>query len=200
MQDTTVAPAPIGTEPVIIVAGLPRSGTSMTMKMLQAGGVPVIVDGLRVADEDNRGGYFEFEPVKRLKSDASWLEQAAGKAVKMVYRLLYDLPADRRYQVIFTHRKMEEVLASQKKMLERQGAKTEAADEQRLAALFKMELARVEAWLKRQPNFQVLDVNYNDLVANPRESLLPVKQFLAGQFDIDAAAAVVNASQYRNRC
>ena len=80
---------------IVIVSGLPRSGTSMMMRMLDAGGLPALTDNIRTADEDNPRGYYEFEPVKKTKEDASWLERAPGKVVKMVYRLLYDLPADR---------------------------------------------------------------------------------------------------------
>ena len=78
--------------PFTVVTGLPRSGTSMMMKMLEAGGVPPLCDGERTADSDNPNGYYEFEPVKNTKNDPSWLRDAPGKAVKMVYSLLYDLP------------------------------------------------------------------------------------------------------------
>src|SRR5262245_35974300 len=97
-----------------IVSGLPRSGTSMMMRMLETGGLPVLTDDVRTPDDDNPNGYYEFEAVKQTKQDDSWLQSSEGKAVKMVYRLLYDLPKDRSYKVLFMRRKMEEVLASQK--------------------------------------------------------------------------------------
>ena len=104
---------------IIIVSGLPRSGTSMMMRMLEAGGIPPLIDNLRRPNEDNPGGYYEFEPVKRTKQDPSWLTTAGGKVVKMVYRLLYDLPTGYEYRVIMMRRTLEEVLASQEAMLKR---------------------------------------------------------------------------------
>src|SRR2546428_1479705 len=106
---------------ITIVSGLPRSGTSMMMRMLDAGGLPVLVDNIRKADDDNPYGYYEFEPVKRLSSDSSWLREARGKAFKMVYALLYELPKDYDYRVIVMQRKMDEIIASQRAMLCRQG-------------------------------------------------------------------------------
>ena len=106
---------------ITIVSGLPRSGTSMMMRMLEAGGMPVITDNLRTADDDNPRGYFEFEPAKKTKDDPSWLNAAEGKAVKMIYKLLYDLPDRLEYRVLIMRRNMQEVLTSQRKMLDRMG-------------------------------------------------------------------------------
>src|SRR5437660_12828449 len=108
---------------IIIVSGLPRSGTSLMMQMLENGGVPVVTDHIRTADTDNPRGYYEFEQVKKIKQDASWLPATRGKAVKMVSQLLYDLPTSERYKIIFMERDLDEVLASQEKMLERLGRK-----------------------------------------------------------------------------
>src|SRR5262249_30630691 len=102
---------------IIIVSGLPRSGTSLMMQMLDGGGVPVLTDNIRAADTDNPRGYYEFEPVKATKRDATWLPAARGKAVKMVSQLLYHLPPGETYRVLFLERDLEEVLASQEKML-----------------------------------------------------------------------------------
>jgi hypothetical protein len=118
---------------ITIVSGLPRSGTSMMMQMLAAGGMPALADNLRQADEDNPRGYYEFERVKEVATDSSWLDEAEGKAVKMVYRLLYDLPADRSYRVIFMIRSLDEVIASQQVMLERSGTASDALDDAQLA-------------------------------------------------------------------
>ena len=106
---------------IIVVSGLPRSGTSLMMQMLAAGGVEVVTDHVRTADTDNPRGYYEFELVKKIKQDASWLPEARGKAVKMVSQLLYDLPAGEKYRIIFLERDLDEVLVSQEKMLERLG-------------------------------------------------------------------------------
>src|SRR5574340_974338 len=106
---------------ITIVSGPPRSGTSMMMKMLEAGGMEVIVDNVRQADDDNPHGYYELEKVKQIKEDTSWLESVQGKAVKMVSMLLYDLPADRTYNILFMKRDLAEILVSQRIMLERKG-------------------------------------------------------------------------------
>jgi hypothetical protein len=109
-------------ERIVVVSGLPRSGTSMMMKMLEAGGIPVLTDYEREADEDNPKGYFEFERVKNLKDgDDAWLPQAKGKVVKVIAALLTDLPSSYEYEVIFMRRAMPEILASQRQMLIRRG-------------------------------------------------------------------------------
>jgi hypothetical protein len=181
-----------------IVSGLPRSGTSLMMKMLEAGGLPVLVDNVREADVDNPRGYYEFEPVKALKSDASWVGPARGKAVKMVYLLLLDLPAGHEYRVLFMRRNLDEILASQKAMLDRLG-KASPLDDTKMAALFRDGLARFDAWVGGRPNFQVLDVSYNAMVSDPAPLAREVDRFLGGGLDLDAMTRVVDPSLYRNR-
>ena len=181
-----------------IVSGLPRSGTSLMMKMLEAGGMPVLVDNVREADVDNPRGYYEFEPVKQTKADATWVAGAVGKAVKMVYLLLLDLPAGYDYRVIFMRRNLDEVLASQKSMLGRLG-KTSPLDDARMAALFRDQLARFDAWAVSRPNFTLLDVSYNGMVTDPAPLAREVDRFLGGGLDVDAMTRVVDPSLYRNR-
>src|ERR1700730_18485992 len=89
---------------IIIVSGLPRSGTSLMMQMLDRGGVEVVTDNLRTADTDNPKGYYEFEQVKTIKRDTTWLPATRGKAFKMVSQLLYHLPPVETYRVIFMER------------------------------------------------------------------------------------------------
>ena len=122
---------------VTIVSGLPRSGTSLMMRMLESGGIPVLIDGVRDADEDNPQGYYEYEPVKKTKEDTTWLQQASGKAVKMVYQLLYDLPPHYQYRVVFMRRRMSEVLASQKIMLNRRGKTDTSIADEKLATVIR---------------------------------------------------------------
>jgi hypothetical protein len=184
---------------VVVVSGLPRSGTSMMMKMLGAGGIPVMIDNERVADEDNPNGYFEFEQVKKIKSDISWLDDARGKVVKMVYLLLYDLPAEYRYRVVFMRRNLNEVLASQKKMLARQNKATDMVDDATMLRLFQRDLAKVEKWLAERPNFEVLYVDYNQMLSEPANVVGSINEFLDGQLDLDAMAVVVDPTLYRNR-
>jgi argonaute-like protein implicated in RNA metabolism and viral defense len=154
---------------IAIVSGLPRSGTSMLMKMLEAGGMQVLTDYIREADEDNPEGYYEFEKVKQIKHDESWLEDAEGKVVKMISQLLQHLPPDYTYKVVFMHRRMEEILASQRKMLIRRGAPSDEVSDEQMAALFRKHLKRLKTWLDEQPNFEVIYVSYNEVLANPIE-------------------------------
>src|SRR5262245_48410061 len=133
---------------IIVVSGLPRSGTSLMMQMLDSGGVEVVTDHVRTADTDNPRGYYEFEQVKKVKQDASWLPATRGKAFKMVSQLLYDLPASERYRVIFMERDLDEMLASQEKMLTRLGRT--AAPREEMKRSFTLHLRRLYEWLGRQ--------------------------------------------------
>jgi hypothetical protein len=184
---------------VTIVSGLPRSGTSMMMRMLEAGGLPVLIDHVREADADNPRGYYEFEAVKKTKEDASWLADAPGRAVKMVYRLLYDLPGHLHYRVVFMRRKLDEVLASQQVMLDRMGKSAGTLEDQKVAELFRSQLQKYEEWIVRQPNFSVLDVSYNELLETPAEPVEQINVFLGGGLDVAAMREVVEPSLYRNR-
>ena len=185
-------------ETITIVSGLPRSGTSMMMRMLNAGGMEVVVDNVRKADTDNPAGYFEFEKVKKIKEDASWLDGVKGKAVKMVSKLLIDLPATYCYKVIFMRRNMQEMLKSQQTMLERRGVKDDGNDEE-MARFFKKHVAEIEGWLRGQDHIDVLYVDYNDTVKDPLKTAQQVKAFLDGTLDAGKMAGAVDGLLYRNR-
>lgn len=182
---------------IIIVSGLPRSGTSLMMQMLDRGGVPVATDNIRSADTDNPRGYYELEQVKTIKHDASWLPSMRGRAFKMVSQLLYELPSSQRYRVIFMERDLDEMIASQEKMLARLGKPSAPADQ--IRHLFAQHLERVRAWLADQPNIAVLSVRYRDLVAHPADESARIAAFLDGRADPAGMAATVDASLYRNR-
>jgi hypothetical protein len=186
-------------ELLTIVSGLPRTGTSMMMRMLEAGGIPVMTDHIRTPDDDNPNGYYEFEAVKHTKQDPSWLQGSDGKAVKMVYRLIYDLPQDRSYRVLFMVRNLKEVLSSQRVMLERNGAATNDVRDERLEDLFSSELNSFFAWVSRQSHIELIRVDYNRIQEDPLPELERVNGFLGGTLDIAAMAAVVDKSLYRNR-
>jgi hypothetical protein len=172
----------------------------MMMKMLAAGGLPVLTDGIRQADEDNPEGYYEFERVKALpKGDHAWLAEAQGKAVKVIAALLEYLPPGYTYRVIFMHRRMEEILASQRKMLQRRGEDADKVSDEEMARLFEKHLQRVRAWLAARPDVAVLDVDYNRLLADPRPYAEQVNYFLGGGLDVDRMVEVVNPDLYRNR-
>jgi len=184
---------------VTIVAGLPRSGTSMMMNCLQKGGLELLVDNIRKADEDNPLGYFEYEPVKKTAQDPSWLPNACGKAVKMGYRLLYDLPKGYEYRVIFMQRDMAEVLASQKKMLERSQKSAAKVSDDQMAALYQADLQKFFLWIAQQPHFKMLIVNHRDMLNHTREQCEKISHFLGGRLNIENMVQTVNPLLYRNR-
>jgi hypothetical protein len=182
---------------IIVVSGLPRSGTSLMMQMLDNGGVEVVTDNVRSADADNPRGYYEFEQVKQIKRDSSWLPGARGKAFKMVSQLLYDLPPGEAYRIIFMERDLDETLRSQEKMLERLGRTP--APRETMKRAYALHLERLHAWLERQGNLTLLRVSYNDLIARPREQAERVTAFLGGAADPAAMVRTVDPSLYRNR-
>jgi Sulfotransferase family len=184
---------------ITIVSGLPRSGTSLMMQMLAAGGMPVLTDQIRTPDEDNPRGYLEFERVKQIKQDNSWLVDATGKAVKMVHLLLLDLPTDRDYRVIFMRRRLEEVLASQRKMLTRSGKPGASVPDQVLMKTFEQQVAKVMQWLAQQPTFRTHEVWYHELIANPAPGARAINTFLGGVLDERAMCAAIDPGLYRNR-
>jgi hypothetical protein len=186
-------------EPITLVSGLPRSGTSMMMKILQAGGLELVVDNIRTADEDNPKGYFEFERVKKVQEDPSWLVEAQGKVVKVISQLLYDLPTTQRYKVVFMRRRIEEVLSSQKQMLLRRGTNDPSVPDETLRLTFLKHLDEVTEWLRRQPTFEVLFINYNRMIQGPEEPVSRINDFLGGQLDTEAMKAVVDPDLYRQR-
>jgi len=185
---------------ITIVSGLPRSGTSLMMQMLAAGGMPVLTDGKRAADEDNPNGYFELEAVKTTRAAGAWLAQAQGKAVKLVHLLLLELPGEGySYRVVLMKRRMAEVLASQRVMLQRAGKRGALIGDEQLAQIFLGQMQRVEQWLKEQPHFRVLPVDYNELMANPRPQAAAINDFLGGALDPARMAQAVDSRLYRQR-
>ena len=185
---------------VIIVSGLPRSGTSMMMKMLEAGGQKILTDNLREADANNPKGYYEFERVKNMKDgDLAWMPEAVGKVVKIVTGLIMFLPAEYNYRVIFMRRDLNEILSSQKKMLGRLGKEDDNIPDDKMAKVYEEHLKEVRGWLVRQPNIEVLYVNYNTMVRDATETLNKVNEFLGGGMDVPVMAAVVDKELYRER-
>ena len=187
-------------EPIVVVSGLPRSGTSMLMKMLDAGGLSVMTDGQRSADEDNPKGYFEVERIKGLAkdSDRRWLAGARGKAIKVISYLLRSLPAQYNYRVVFIRRDIEEVLASQNKMLARRG-ETDDAPPERMRELFAKDVSRAQDMLAREPQFETLEVQYTAILARPLEEARRIAGFVGGGLDVEAMATAVDPELYRNR-
>lgn len=184
---------------VTVVSGAPRSGTSLMMRMLAAGGLPALTDGVRAPDRDNPHGYFEFEPVKRTREDPSWVPGARGRAVKLVHLLLRDLPATEEYRVLLMRRKLDEMVASQRRMLERLGRDPGTLSDERRAQMFATQLDETEAWARTRPNLRLLRVDYNGLVEDPAPHLAGIAAFLGLRLDVRAMTACIDAGLYRNR-
>jgi len=184
---------------VTVVSGLPRSGTSLMMQMLQAGGLSLLTDERRAADKHNPRGYFEYEAVKNSRVDVSWLEQARGRAVKVIHLLLRHLPADRPYRVIFMSRDVQEVVASQRAMLKERGRVGAQIPDDKLAGVFEQQLLEVRGWLAARPNFRVLYVNYRDVLGDPFAAAQTIALFLGGKLNVSAMAGVVDRTLYRQR-
>ena len=171
----------------------------MIMQMLEAGGVPILSDQLRQADEDNPKGYYELEAVKRTRYDAWWLKDAGGKAVKVISRLLGDLPADRRYKVILMRREMEELLASQRTMLARRGQEAGGGDDAELGRLFATHVEQVRIWLQAQANLEYLEIWYSEVLRDPTGAAAQIGLLLRRPLHVERMAAIVDARLYRHR-
>lgn len=183
---------------ITIVSGLPRSGTSMMMQVLEAGGLPVLTDNVRKPDADNPRGYYELEKVKQIKKDVFWLDEADGKVFKMVSALLYDLPQDRFYKIIFMRRKIEEIAASQSVMLKNMG-KEQGQGNDDMRKFFKAHLAKLMRWLDNQENMDVLYCGYDSMIENPMEQSVRIAEFLERDMDVEKMVQVVDPALYRQR-
>jgi hypothetical protein len=186
-------------QPIVVVSGLPRSGTSMAMKMLEAGGLGVVTDGLRAADEDNPKGYYEDERVKDLyrEGDKTWLRDSRGKVIKIISFLLKSLPADNNYKVLFMHRNLKEIVASQNKMLARRGESNDTPDDRAVALLD--EQVRDARFFLRRPQFEVLELSYREILDAPGPVAVKMAAFVGGPLDLQKMTQVVDVQLYRNR-
>jgi hypothetical protein len=184
---------------IVIVSGLPRSGTSMMMQMLKAGGMAILTDAKRQPDENNPLGYYEFEEVKNIREDSSWLTKCRGKAVKIVSMLLYHLPTNEKYRILFMKREMQEILASQKAMLKSRGIDGADDKDEKLAEKFEHHLIHIEDWLRRQPNVSVLYVKYDEVVEDSMKCAKVVNEFLGGCLGAKEMSRAVKKPLYRQR-
>jgi hypothetical protein len=183
--------------PTVIVSGLPRSGTSMMMQMLAAGGVPILSDALRGADEDNPRGYYELEAVKRTRQDPTWLAGSDGQAVKIIHALLTDLPTDRPYRVILMRRKIESVLKSQTVMLERLGQAGAQLEPDELARIYEQQLEQVKDYMNRHACFEYIEVWYGAIIEFARTQIERINRFLSGELNVEAMIAAVDPALRR---
>lgn len=187
-------------EPVIVVSGLPRSGTSMMMRMLDSAGLAMMTDLERTADEDNPRGYYEYERVKDLEKepDKSWVREARGRVLKVISHLLKDLPEENYYQVIFMRRDLDEVVASQNKMLERRGEEN-TLDDKATKDYYLRHLVQVRFLVRNRAYIDLIEVSYGEALAEPEEFVRKVDAFLDHDLDTAAMAAVVDKQLYHNR-
>jgi hypothetical protein len=188
-------------EPIVVVSGLPRSGTSMLMKMLDAGGMEIMTDSERVADIDNPKGYFEYERVKDLEkeTDKSYVREGRGKVLKVISFLIKDLPDDNDYRVIFMRRNLDEVLASQNKMIQRLGTEDSTAAEEAMKEAYRNDIVRTRLLCKNRPNFELIEINYKDTIGDPTATARSVNTFVGGHLDEAAMREAVDSGLYRNR-
>ena len=184
---------------ITIVSGLPRSGTSLMMQMLAAGGLPVLSDGERKADTDNPRGYLEWERIKQLPKEPSLMTEAEGKVVKVISQLLLSLPDGHEYRVVFMQRPLPEVLKSQDEMLRRRGTFEGGGDTSPIEEAFQRHLIEVNRWLNGKPNVQTLRVHYHRTLREPQATAESVAGFLKVPLDIEAMTREVDPSLYRNR-
>lgn len=185
--------------PIYVVSGLPRSGTSMMMRMLTAGGLPALVDERRAADSDNPRGYFELDAVKGSASDTSWVRDAPGKVVKVISYLLRHLPTEHRYRVIFMRRELDQVVRSQRVMLDRLGSQVEH-DDAEARRLLAEHLVDIETWLETAPHVRMCGVSHARVMSEPRAQAERIAKFLErDDLDLDAMASSVEPALWRQR-
>jgi len=184
---------------ITVVSGLPRSGTSLMMQMLAAGGIPPLTDNLRAADESNPHGYFEFDPVKRLRSDGGWLDQARGRAVKIIHVLVRELPADGQFNYRLLLMKLPFALQHRALTGENLSNGSASADDATLAKIFQSQLEELERWLVAQPAFSFLAVDYHRVLKERLEIAREVNAFLQANLNLEAMAAAVDPALYRQR-
>jgi len=183
---------------ITIVSGLPRSGTSLMMQMLAAGGMALLTDLERKPDIDNPRGYCEWEPIKLLPKQPNRIDEAEGKAVKVISQLLLSLPQGRNYKLIFMERPLPEVLASQDEMLKRRGS-IQSVDPALLSTAFRDHMREVVAWLEDRTDIPVCRMGYRKILSDPTGSAKAVRDFLELDLNVEAMALEVVPSLYRNR-
>jgi len=186
-------------ESIIVVSGIPRSGTSMVMKMLDAGGLDVVTDNIRKADNDNPMGYYEYEKVKSLEKDNTWLDEMKGRGIKIISHLLYSLSLHLSYKIIFMERDMQEILASQRKMYERLQKAPGNIKDSVLATKFNLHLRKIYGWIGQKSNIDCLHVNYRDIINQPLDQAQTMQTFLGVPLDVEKMASAVEPGLYRNR-
>ena len=185
---------------IIIVSGLPRSGTSLMMNMLKQGGLEVLVDNIRKADDDNPKGYFEFEKVKKLpEGDNEWLSTAEGKIVKIISYYLDKLPTNYQYKVVFVEREITEILKSQKQMMIRRGEEIDDQEDGMMRKYFENHLTTTKKWLSEQHNFEVIYISYNESINKPDKCITEINNFFDNSLNVQKMSKAIDKKLYRQR-
>ncbi len=184
---------------ITVVSGLPRSGTSLMMKMLDEGGIVPLMDHVREADADNPKGYYEFERVKGLPDDTAWLPEACGKVVKVLAELIKHLPTSYHYRIVFMMRNIDEIIASQKKMIIRRGEDPDVVSDPEMTELLRRYLKSLKMIINSKSNMDVLYISYNDIMNGPQGPVDELMEFFEGSLDRDAVMNAIDPSLYRNR-
>ncbi len=184
---------------IIVVSGLPRSGTSLMMQMLDAAGIPILQDELRGADDSNPRGYYELEAVKASRRDVGWVDRATGHAVKVIHALLPYLPRERRYRVILMERPVGQVVRSQNRMLEASGDVGDGISSRRLGEILDTQLEQSRRLLENEACFEWMAVSYPQLIAEPRQQAARIIDFLDLNCSGDSLSSVVTPELFRNR-
>jgi hypothetical protein len=185
---------------IIIVSGLPRSGTSMLMNILKENSIEILEDKTKEADEYNPKGYFEFQPVSELpEGNITWLEQAEGKAVKVTSYFLHHLPAKYEYKVLFMERKIEEIVKSQQKTVAEEGKKFHKKEIKMMEDYFQDHIKQTKTWISLQPNFTVRYLSYNRIIENPKQFLPLISEFLELELKEESFTKIVDSSLYKER-
>ncbi len=183
---------------ITIVSGLPRSGTSLMMQMLEKGGMPILTDGVRKPDDNNQNGYYEYEKVKGLMKDNSWLDEAEGKVVKVISGLLSFLSDNHEYKIILMRRDIEEVLSSQAKMLERLGT-SQKVDPGILKMTFEKQFEMVRTMMLKKENMQFVEISYRDLVLAPENEIKKINGFFGNIFNQEIMITAIDKTLYREK-
>lgn len=184
---------------IYIVSGLPRSGTSLAMQMLAAGGLPVLTDALRAADANNPRGYYEWEKIKQLVQDPGSIGEAEGKAVKVITSLLFALPTGHEYRVLFMTRSLEEVVASQAAMIANLDTRGAALPAPAMIAALQAHRNQVRAWLGTRPDLPVMLLDYGALLDDPAARAADMVRFFELPLDLEAMAKQVDPALHRQR-
>ncbi|MGA1848865.1 MAG: sulfotransferase [Thermoplasmatota archaeon] len=184
---------------VNIVSGLPRSGTSLMMKMLEEGGLVPLTDNIREADVDNPKGYYEFERVKKLPGDIDWLPDAKGKVVKVLAELIKHLPDGFNYRIVFMMRDLDEIISSQRKMMVRRGEDPDKVPDDEMRNLLRTYLKNLKVFVNSHPNMKVCYISYNELMTDPDLSIDEISEFFNGKLDLKRMRRAIDEKLYRNR-